>query len=51
MRFYTGQHQHHCGVDLHARSVYVCVLDLEGHAILHRNMPADPVYFLEEYLL
>jgi len=27
MRFYTGQHRHYCGVDLHARSMYVCVLE------------------------
>jgi len=30
MEFYTGQHQHYCGVDLHARSQYVCVLDATG---------------------
>jgi len=23
----TGQRRHYCGVGLHARSVYVCVLD------------------------
>jgi hypothetical protein len=27
MRFYTQQHRYYCGVDLHARSLYVCVLD------------------------
>jgi len=26
MRFYTGQHQHYCGVDLHARTMYLCTL-------------------------
>ena len=30
MRFYTGQHQHYCGIDLHARTLYLCVLDAEG---------------------
>jgi hypothetical protein len=30
MRFYTGQHQYYCGIDLHARTMYVCIL---GHAI------------------
>ena len=29
MRFYTRQHRHYCGVDLHVRSMYVCVLDRE----------------------
>lgn len=47
MRFYTGQHEYYCGVDLHARSMYVCVLDREGNTALHRNMPADPDVFLQ----
>ncbi len=28
MRFYTGQHRHYCGIDLHTRTMYVCILDL-----------------------
>ena len=27
MRFYTQQHRHYCGIDLHARTMYVCILD------------------------
>ena len=30
MKFYTGQHKHYCGIDLHARSMYVYVLDQAG---------------------
>jgi hypothetical protein len=30
MRFYTQQHQHYCGIDLHARQMYVCILDASG---------------------
>lgn len=30
MKFYTQQHQFYCGVDLHARSLYVCILDQAG---------------------
>ena len=26
MRFYTNQHRYYCGIDLHARSMYVCTL-------------------------
>ena len=26
MRFYTKQHKHYCGIDLHARSMYICIL-------------------------
>jgi len=30
MRFYTKQHQHFCGIDLHARTMYVCILNQVG---------------------
>ncbi len=39
MRFYTRVHKHYCGVDLHARSMYICVLNQEGEVLLHRNLP------------
>ncbi len=47
MRFYTNQHRYYCGIDLHARSMYVCVLDLRGQILLHRNMPCAPESFLK----
>ena len=47
MRFYTKQHQFYCGVDLHARSMYICILDQAGQILLHRNLPAEPDAFLE----
>jgi len=30
MRFYTKQHQMYCGIDLHARTTYVCILSQDG---------------------
>jgi hypothetical protein len=42
MRFYTTQHPFYCGIDLHARTMYVCILDQAGDTRLHRNMPATP---------
>ena len=27
MRFYTKQHRYYCGIDLHARSMDVCIRD------------------------
>jgi len=27
MRFDTRQRQSYCGIDLHARSIYVCIMD------------------------
>jgi transposase len=47
MRFYTQQHQFYCGIDLHARSMYVCVLSQEGEILLHRHMKAAPAPFLQ----
>src|SRR5437660_12706568 len=42
MRFYTKQHPFYCGIDLHARTMYVCILSQDGEVVLHRNMPASP---------
>lgn len=47
MRFYTQQHPHYCGIDLHARSMYLCVLNQAGGIVLHRNMKTDPDSFLK----
>ena len=42
MKFYTTQHPYYCGIDLHARSLYVCILDANGDTILHREIKALP---------
>ena len=47
MRFYTTQHAFYCGVDLHARTMYVCVLDQAGEVRVHRNLPTRPDAFLK----
>jgi len=46
MRFYTTPHRYYCGIDLHARRMYICVLDAEGQIRVHRNGPATPEHFL-----
>ena len=46
MRFYTKTHQHYCGIDLHAKTMYLCILDSEGTVCLHRNIPCEPEKFL-----
>jgi len=46
MRFYTKPHRHSCGIDLHARSMYVCILDQGGTVVVHRNMSTSPEAFL-----
>src|SRR4030095_15509069 len=47
MRFYTQQHPFYCGIDLHARTMDVCILSQDGEVVLHRNMPARPDALLQ----
>jgi transposase len=47
MRFYTNSHLYYCGIDLHARSMYACIISHEGEIVLHRNMKAEPGAFLK----
>ena len=47
MRFYTKQHKYYCGIDLHARSMYICIVDEEGKTVFHRNRKASPEAFLK----
>ncbi len=42
MRFYTKQHKYYCGIDLHTKKMYVCILDAEGQRRLHQNIKTDP---------
>ena len=47
MNFYKGQHKFYCGIDLHARKMYLCILDEKGEVQLHRNMDTDREAFLK----
>src|SRR5688572_164607 len=47
MRFYTQPHQWYCGIDLHARTMYVCILSRDGEIMLYRNMKTTPEAFLK----
>lgn len=47
MRFYNEQHQYYCGIDLHTKSMYVCILNETGDIVLHQNMAVDPDYLLQ----
>ena len=46
MRFYTGRHRFHCGIELHAHTMAVCVLDATGEIVLERNLATTPEAFL-----
>lgn len=47
MRFYNRQHRHYCGIDLHVKTLYVCILDATGQVLVHRNVPSTPEALLE----
>ena len=46
MRFYNEQRSFYCGVDLHARTMYLCILDREGNIVLHKNIKTQPAALL-----
>mgnify|MGYP003668547129 FL=1 len=42
MRFYTKTRPYFCGIDLHARSLYVCILDHNAEVLVHKDIKASP---------
>jgi transposase len=46
MRFYNRQHRFYCGVDLHARTLSLCILDATGTTVLQQTIAASPEAFL-----
>jgi transposase len=47
MRFYNQQHRFYCGIDLHASTMYLCILDSAGQIVFHHNLPTDAAAFLD----
>lgn len=47
MRFYTQQHQFYCGIDLHAKQMYTCIIDHNDEKLFHRNLKSDKTAFLK----
>ena len=47
MRFYNRQHRYYCGIDLHVKTMYVCILDGAGQVLVHRNVKSTPEALLE----
>jgi transposase len=46
MNFYTQQHTQYCGIDRHAKAMYVCILDQSGTKLGHKNLPTTSAAFL-----
>jgi len=48
MKYYTSTTQFNCGIDLHARQMYVCVMDRDGKKLIHTNIKNnDFAFFLK----
>jgi predicted NBD/HSP70 family sugar kinase len=47
MRFYTQQHRFYAGIDLHARTISVCVLDATGAVVKEATINASPAAVLD----
>ena len=49
MKYYTSTTRYHCGIDLHSRQMYVCVMDSQGNKLLHMNIRNnDFAFFLKK---
>ncbi len=47
MRFYNRLHRRYCGIDLHVKTMYICILGAAGEVLVHRNVPSTPEAFRE----
>ncbi len=48
MHYYTSTTEYNCGIDLHARQMYVCVMDSKGKILVHTNIKNnDFAFFLK----
>jgi hypothetical protein len=45
MKYYTSTTQYNCGIDLHARQMYVCVMDRQGKKLVHTNVKHNDFEF------
>ena len=48
MRYSPGQHQYYCGVDLHARTMSLCIVNRADEMLSHREIPTKADIFLEK---
>lgn len=46
MKFYTKQHEHYCGIDLHIKKMYVCIINQNNEIVLHKNIDTNPELFM-----
>jgi len=47
MNFYNTMHPYYCGIDLHARLLYICIIDNTGEILVHKKIKDDPDALLQ----
>ena len=48
MKYYNSTTEFNCGIDLHAKAMYVCLMDRQGKKLVHTNIRNnDFAYFLK----
>jgi len=48
MKYYTSTTKFNCGIDLHTKQMYICVMDREGNILVHKNIRGnDFAFFLK----
>jgi len=45
MKYYTSTTEYNCGIDLHARQMYVCLMDRQGKKLVHTNVKNNDFNF------
>jgi len=45
MKYYTTTTEFNCGIDLHARQMYVCIMNKEGKKLVHKNIKNNDFEF------
>jgi transposase len=45
MQYYTSTTEYNCGIDLHARQMYVCLMERQGKVLVHTNVKNNDFQF------
>lgn len=45
--FPLQQHKYYCGIDLHAKSIYICILDSNNEIKFNKNVKTNPESLLK----
>lgn len=45
MKYYKTTTEYNCGIDLHTKQMYICVMDREGSILVHKNIKGNDFSF------